>query len=113
MQYRPDAKELILALQDFLMKEILPVVEQKEDLAYKTLVGWNMLGVLAREIEIGFSPTSLKEFRENQRALSQRIREKKISDLNSPEAKEIKEMLVQNLKIANPRFSLESPSKQT
>ena len=51
MQYRPDAKDLLLAVQDFLMKEVLPKLEDEELLSYKTLVSWNMLGVIAREID--------------------------------------------------------------
>ncbi|MDF3820752.1 DUF6285 domain-containing protein [Leptospira sp. 96542] len=51
MQYRPDTKELISAIQDFLMKDLLPKLEGDDLLSYKTLVSWNMLGVISREIE--------------------------------------------------------------
>ncbi|GBF43566.1 hypothetical protein LPTSP2_28680 [Leptospira ellinghausenii] len=51
MQYRPDTKELLAAIQDFMMKELLPKLEGDDLLSYKTLVSWNMLGVIAREIE--------------------------------------------------------------
>ncbi|MCW7465581.1 hypothetical protein [Leptospira levettii] len=51
MQYRPDTKELLSAIQDFMMKELLPKLEGDDLLSYKTLVSWNMLGVIAREIE--------------------------------------------------------------
>ncbi|MCT8334327.1 hypothetical protein NUH30_11655 [Leptospira sp. 85282-16] len=51
MQYRPETKELISTIQDFLMKELLPKLEGDDLLSYKTLVSWNMLGVIAREIE--------------------------------------------------------------
>lgn len=51
MQYRPDAKELLSAIQDFMMKELLPKLEGDDLLSYKTLVSWNMLGVIARELE--------------------------------------------------------------
>lgn len=51
MQYRPDSKELLQAIQDFLMKDLLPKLEGDDLLSYKTLVSWNMLGVIAREIE--------------------------------------------------------------
>ncbi len=111
MQYRPDAKDLILAVQDFLMKEILPLVEDKEDISYKTLVSWNMLGVLVREIENGYSPTEVQEFRKSQTKLSQKIRSEGISSPNSQAGIEIKERLRENLKIANPRYSLENLTK--
>ncbi|XDD46345.1 hypothetical protein AB3N60_16825 [Leptospira sp. WS39.C2] len=51
MQYRPDTKELLSAIQDFMMKELLPKLEGDDLLSYKTLVSWNMLGVISREIE--------------------------------------------------------------
>jgi len=51
MQYRPEAKELLSTIQDLLIKEILPKIEGDELLSYKTLVSWNMLGVLIRESE--------------------------------------------------------------
>ncbi len=51
MQYRPDAKEILSTIQDLLMKEILPKLEDDELLSYKTLVSWNMLGVISREFE--------------------------------------------------------------
>ncbi|MCW7479988.1 hypothetical protein [Leptospira kanakyensis] len=51
MQYRPETKELISAIQDFLMKDLLPKLEGDDLLSYKTVVSWNMLGVIARETE--------------------------------------------------------------
>ncbi|XDD54099.1 hypothetical protein AB3N62_16755 [Leptospira sp. WS4.C2] len=51
MQYRPETKELISAIQEFLMKDLLPKLEGDDLLSYKTLVSWNMLGVIARETE--------------------------------------------------------------
>lgn len=51
MQYRPEIKDLILAIQDFLMKDLLPQLEDNDLLSYKTLVSWNMLGVLSREFQ--------------------------------------------------------------
>lgn len=51
MQYRPETKELISSIQDFLMKDLLPKLEGDDLLSYKTLVSWNMLGVIARETE--------------------------------------------------------------
>ncbi|PJZ84385.1 hypothetical protein [Leptospira harrisiae] len=74
MQYRPETKELISTIQDFLMKELLPKLEGDELLSYKTLVSWNMLGVIARE-------TESKEFESDfHQILSLNL---KISDLES------------------------------
>mgnify|MGYP000995769991 FL=1 len=51
MQYRPDAPSLLEAIADFLMKDVLPAVKEHDALAYKTLVSWNMLGVVSRELK--------------------------------------------------------------
>ncbi len=51
MQYRPESKDILQAIQDLLMKDILPKMEGDDLLSYKTLVSWNMLGVLIREGE--------------------------------------------------------------
>jgi hypothetical protein len=34
-----------------LLKEILPEVKSRDDLSFKTLVSWNMLGVISRELK--------------------------------------------------------------
>lgn len=53
MQDKPTSADLLEAIQDFLMKEVLPQFKDKELLSYKTLVSWNMLGVVSREIRLG------------------------------------------------------------
>ncbi|MCB1320271.1 MAG: hypothetical protein KDK34_08460 [Leptospiraceae bacterium] len=53
MQDKPEAADLMDAIQEFLMKEILPFVKERDDLSFKTLVSWNMLGVMAREFRTG------------------------------------------------------------
>lgn len=53
MQDKPTSADLLEAIQDFLMKEVLPQFKDKELLSYKTLVSWNMLGVVSREIRSG------------------------------------------------------------
>lgn len=51
MQDRPEASALLDAIADFLLKEVLPAVRESDALAYKTLVSWNMLGVVSRELK--------------------------------------------------------------
>ncbi len=51
MQYRPEAKDLLQSIQELLIKEVIPKIQEDELLSYKTLVSWNMLGVLIRELE--------------------------------------------------------------
>ena len=53
MQDRPDANVLLEAIQDLIIKEILPALKDNDALSYKTLVSWNMLGVIGREIKYG------------------------------------------------------------
>ncbi|TGN17063.1 DUF6285 domain-containing protein [Leptospira idonii] len=98
MQYRPEAKELLSAIQDLLMKEVLPKLEGEDLLSYKTLVSWNMLGVIARELDkseeqafIEFESFSkiksvLKDFKLSPgefRSLSQKEKIEKLSSWNS------------------------------
>ncbi|NCN10395.1 MAG: hypothetical protein GW938_11170 [Leptospira sp.] len=51
MQDKPTSIDLLEAIQDFLMKEIMPTVKEKDLLSFKTLISWNMLGVIIREIK--------------------------------------------------------------
>lgn len=53
MQDNPEAGVLLEAVQDFLKGTILPLVRENPDLTYRTLVSWNMLGVVTREIRTG------------------------------------------------------------
>lgn len=61
MQDKPTSTELLEAIQDFLMKEIMPTVKDKDLLSFKTLISWNMLGVIIREIKQE-EPLLAKEF---------------------------------------------------
>jgi hypothetical protein len=53
MQYRPQNNDLIDAIQEFLLKEVLPFMKDNDALVYKTLVSWNMLGVVSRALHGG------------------------------------------------------------
>lgn len=130
MQYRPEHTDLLEAIQEFLIKEVLPFVKEEDALAYKTLVSWNMLGVVARELKngrplleqdaallasIAGTPVDipalgdrdlLKTAHEISRSAAQKIRDKKIS-LGSDEWAKTKELLKHNLQISNPRYGAE------
>ncbi|MBI3395506.1 MAG: hypothetical protein HY042_06710 [Spirochaetia bacterium] len=129
MQSRPSAAELLDAIQDLLIKQILPKVEGEGALAYKTLVSWNMLGVVARELRsgealvdaelqrlasiLGLSLPSLPTLndkhalaREWNTKLAQRIRKEKITD-DPAVLDHVKKTLSETLSITNPRFSTE------
>jgi Domain of unknown function (DUF6285) len=130
MQYRPEHTDLLEAIQDFLIKEVLPFVKEQDALAYKTLVSWNMLGVIGRELKgsrplleedakllgalTGQKPDVkgmgdrelLKSTHELGRAAAQKIRAQK-SLPGGDEWKTVKEVLKHNLQISNPRYGAE------
>lgn len=127
MQYRPEHTDLIDAIQDFLIKEVLPYVKDQDALAYKTLVSWNMLGVVSRELKNGRAllerdvqllaglsgektdapATGDRELWQSAQALAKSaacaIRQKKAMP-GSNEWTSIKEILKHNLQISNPRY---------
>jgi hypothetical protein len=129
MQYRPEHTDLIDAIQEFLLKEILPFVKDNDALAYKTLVSWNMLGVVSRELKNG-RPLLEQDVRlladlsgENadtalpDRALwqaAQRLTKQAAHNIREskamPGGKEwqaVKQLLKHNLQISNPRYGVE------
>lgn len=130
MQDKPKAEDLLEAVQDFLMKEILPEIRDNDLLAYKTLVSWNMLGVISREIRseeetvtaeleriaplVGETIPPGLSFQEKRDLLArlsmnlaEKIRNERITDTNSLIWKTVKESVVAKLSIANPRFQTE------
>lgn len=132
MQDRPTAPDLLSAISDFLIKEILPTLEGNDELAYKALVSWNMLGVVNREIQqeeefvnrelarleslldSGFpedKPETMAGKRELIDLLNHRlvgyIRSTKLTDPKSEVWSHVKTTLVEKLNISNPRFSVD------
>lgn len=130
MQYRPEHTDLLEAIQEFLIKEVLPFVKEEDALAYKTLISWNMLGVVGRELKnsrplleqdavllgdivgekvdvksIG-DRDLLKKAHELSYAAAKKIRTHKLSS-GSGEWTKVKELLKHNLQIVNPRFGAE------
>ncbi len=131
MQDKPSATELLEAIQDFLMKEVLPEFKEKDLLAYKTLVSWNMLGVVSREIrsgeelldkELSRLASLLGKKQEFPRTwnekktltsswnleLRDKIRKEKKSVEDSDYWKHVKESVREKVEIVNPRFTTES-----
>ncbi|MBU42196.1 MAG: hypothetical protein CMN76_03170 [Spirochaetaceae bacterium] len=132
MQYRPEAADLCEAIADYLLKEVMPAVKDSDELAYKALVSWNMLGVVAREMrdeeellrnEVGRLHQILdepgleeletlqdvkKRIQELNVKLSEKVRKEKISDTNSQVWAHVRQTLVENLSISNPRFQTDS-----
>lgn len=134
MQDKPDANTLLEAIQDLLIKEVLPEIKDNDSLSYKTLVSWNMLGVIGREIKYGeifldkeiermsmffrnksisFINTDVKDesyiakmkrCRSLNEKLTEYIRKKKSSNEDLELWNLVKESLNEKLKISNPRF---------
>jgi hypothetical protein len=131
MQYRPEHTDLLEAIQEFLIKEVLPFVKEQDALAYKTLVSWNMLGVVARELkngrplleedvkilaQIGGEQADVKNLGDTDllkqahtlaRSAAQKIRAQK-SLPGSAEWHQVKELLKHNLQIVNPRYGVDT-----
>ena len=130
MQYKPEAVDLLEAIQEFLLKEVMPSAKGDELLSYKSLVSWNMLGVVAREWKqeeellgkeiarlekyLGKESqlkTSLAEKREYCQELNKEFANKVRAEKLSVEHKDAwelaKETLKERLSISNPRFSLD------
>lgn len=129
MQDRPDAIILLEAIQDFLMKDVMQLAKEDDFASYKTLVSWNMLGVVSREIKLGgkyldqevqrlsaFLKKSLSEqnltYLEKQqycsnlnKELSSFIKENKVDNSNSEVWNMVKQSIQEKVEISNPRFS--------
>ncbi|ABJ76913.1 DUF6285 domain-containing protein [Leptospira borgpetersenii] len=130
MQDKPTSTDLLEAIQDFLMKEVLPQFKDKELLSYKTLVSWNMLGVVSREIRSGEElldkelgrlvellnknlviPPTLDEKKNLAHVwnveLRDKIRREKLSSENSRYWNHVKETVKEKVEVINPRFITE------
>ena len=135
MQDRPEAPDLLDAIAELMIKEVLPLVQKHGDdaLAFKTLVSWNMLGVVAREwrqSESGLNeelerlnalsvlaadsaplpqtyPEKMERARERNRQLAETIREQKIGPENTEVLEHIRATIKEKLAISNPRYSLD------
>lgn len=132
MQYRPEAADLCDAIADYLLKEVMPAVKESDELAYKALVSWNMLGVVSRELreeeellrnEVGRLHQILDEpgleeletladvknrIRELNTKLAEKIKNDGISEPSHQIWAHVRQTLVENLSISNPRFQTES-----
>ncbi|ALO27502.1 MULTISPECIES: DUF6285 domain-containing protein [Leptospira] len=130
MQDKPTSTDLLEAIQDFLMKEVLPQFKDKELLSYKTLVSWNMLGVVSREIRSGEElldkelgrlvellnknlviPPTLDKKKNLAHVwnveLRDKIRREKLSSENSRYWNHVKETVKEKVEVINPRFITE------
>jgi hypothetical protein len=130
MQYRPQNNDLIDAIQEFLLKEVLPFVKDNDALAYKTLVSWNMLGVVSRELKNGrtlleadaallaellgekaeVQVTGDRELWQQTQARAKSVAQKIRAEKTMPGTREwelIKQVLKDNLQVANPRYGVE------
>lgn len=128
MQYKPSNQELLEAIAEFLRKDILTIVKDNDELSYKTLISWNMLNVVMRDLEREEEkliqeierlsellnipveiPLTLKQKKQYVIHLNQKlceiIKTQKIHK-NHPIWEHTKKTIIDNLSISNPRFIL-------
>ncbi len=126
MHDRPTAAELIDAARRFLEGELLPTLSDAR-LRFQTLVAANVLAVAGRELaseEVGLrrewallgegiAPAGLEELRASVRAANLRLCERvRAGELDEPEAfralaARLREVVVEKLQVANPRYPVE------
>ncbi|MCB1158077.1 MAG: hypothetical protein H7A25_01885 [Leptospiraceae bacterium] len=136
MQDRPDAINLLETIQALLLKEVMPEVQGNEFLSYKTLVSWNMLGVVSRELKYGekylneelkrlsgylnqdlpsLESTYIEKMKyaeDLNRKLSEKIRIEKLDNTDKISWEMVKQTLKEKLEISNPRFSTGNEIKE-
>ena len=97
MRDRPNALELLEAVNEFLAAEVLPLMDDHR-MKFRTLVALNALGIAYRELAAGDDEgPSEDELRE----LAQRIRDGDIPDDVVPF---LREHVVAKLRLSNPRY---------
>jgi len=97
MRDRPNALELLEAVNEFLAGEVLPLMDDHR-MKFRTLVALNALGIAYRELAAG-DDDGLSE--EELRDLARRIRAGGVPDGALPM---LKEHVAAKLRISNPRY---------
>jgi Domain of unknown function (DUF6285) len=97
MRDRPNALELLEAVNEFLAGEVLPLMDDHR-MKFRTLVALNALGIAYRELAAG-ADDGLSE--EELRDLARRIRAGAVPDDALPV---LKEHVAAKLRISNPRY---------
>ena len=94
---RPNALELLEAVNEFLAGEVLPLMDDHR-MKFRTLVALNALGIAYRELAVG-EDDGLSE--DDLRDLARRIRSGEVPDDALPV---LKEHVAAKLRISNPRY---------
>lgn len=97
MRDRPNALELLEAVNEFLAGEVLPLMDDHR-MKFRTLVALNALGIAYRELSAE-ADESLSE--EELRDLARKIRAGDVPDDALPL---LKEHVAAKLRISNPRY---------
>jgi Domain of unknown function (DUF6285) len=97
MRDRPNALELLEAVNEFLAGEVLPLMDDHR-MKFRTLVALNALGIAYRELAAG-EDEGLSE--DELRDLARRIRAGCVRDDALPV---LKEHVAAKLRISNPRY---------
>ena len=94
MRDRPNALELLEAVNEFLAAEVLPLMDDHR-MKFRTLVALNALGIARRELEAGPQPELDLE------GLARRIRS---GDAPADVLALLKEHVAAKLRISNPAY---------
>ena len=97
MRDRPNALELLEAVNEFLAGEVLPLMDDHR-MKFRTLVALNALGIAYRELAAGEDDGSSEEELRN---LARRIR---AGGVPADALPMLKEHVAAKLRISNPRY---------
>ena len=97
MRDRPNALELLEAVNEFLAGEVLPLMDDHR-MKFRTLVALNALGIAYRELAAGEDDGSSEE---ELRDLARRIR---AGGVPADALPMLKEHVAAKLRISNPRY---------
>ena len=97
MRDRPNALELLEAVNEFLAGEVLPLMDDHR-MKFRTLVALNALGIAYRELQAGPDDGPGAE---ELRALADRIR---AGEIPADALPVLKEHVAAKLRVSNPRY---------
>ena len=97
MRDRPNALELLEAVNEFLAGEVLPLMDDHR-MKFRTLVALNALGIAYRELAAGADEGP------NEDELRKLARRMRVGDVAADALPLLKEHVAAKLRISNPRY---------
>jgi hypothetical protein len=120
MQDRPDMHELVVAVREFLERDVMPALEGR--VAFHTRVAVNALGMVERELQEGAELAREEQARaarilghagparDLERELAQRIRTGEFTLADAEVVAHVRATVRDKLRIANPRYAGGEPN---